>query len=84
MKTADRVKNVFPAAHDIPKAAAVAPLEQKEYLLDGKLKPWRGPAQRFSPVSVNLGKGLERRYSFLSAYDGKRGAERAGRGRKGL
>jgi len=68
MKIADKVKNIFPAEKDIPKAAAAATLEQKEYLLDGKLKRWRGPAQKvFSPVSVRLGKkGLERKY--LGSY----------------
>ncbi|OGS08134.1 MAG: aldehyde dehydrogenase [Elusimicrobia bacterium RIFOXYA12_FULL_51_18] len=68
MKIADKVRNIFPAEKEIPKAAAVRPLEQKEYLLDGKLKRWRGPAQKvFSPVSVHLGKkGLERKY--LGSY----------------
>jgi len=68
MKIAARIKNIFPAEKDIPAAAAIAPLEQKEYLLNGKLIPWRGPAQKvFSPVSVLRGKkGPERKY--LGSY----------------
>ncbi len=67
MNIADKVKNIFPAEKDIPAEIAIRPLEQKDYLLNGKIKTWQGPAQQvFSPVSVYVKTGLERKY--LGSY----------------
>ena len=67
MTIADKVKNIFPEEKDIPAEARISPLEQKDYLLDGKIRTWRGPAQRvLSPVSVRGKKGAERKY--LGSY----------------
>ncbi len=63
MTIADKVKNIFPAGKNIPKGIRIAPLEQTEYLLNGRIKTWQGPAQQvFSPVSINGKNGLERKY----------------------
>lgn len=67
MKTYDRTKAIFPLERDIPESARTVPLEQKDYLLNGELKTWEGPAHRvFSPVSVLGANGPERVY--LGSY----------------
>jgi len=67
MNIADKVKNIFPEEKDIPAEVRISPLEHKDYLLDGRIKLWRGPVQRvFSPVSVRGKKGQERKY--LGSY----------------
>ena len=67
MTIADKVKHIFPAEKSIPAEVRISPCEQKDYLLEGKIKTWRGPAQRvFSPVSIQGKKGLERKY--LGSY----------------
>jgi len=67
MTISDKVKNIFPSESDIPAEVRVSPLEQKDYLINGKIKIWRGPAQQvFSPVSLKSKKGLARKY--LGSY----------------
>ncbi|MEI7480858.1 MAG: NADP-dependent glyceraldehyde-3-phosphate dehydrogenase [Elusimicrobiota bacterium] len=67
MTISDKVKNIFPSESDIPAEVRVSPLEQKDYLVNGKIKIWRGPAQQvFSPVSLKGKKGLTRKY--LGSY----------------
>jgi glyceraldehyde-3-phosphate dehydrogenase (NADP+) len=67
MKITDRVKNIFPSERDIPEAARIAPLEQRDYLLNGRLKTWEGPSHKvFSPVSVLGANGPQRVY--LGSY----------------
>ena len=61
MTISEKVKNIFPAENDIPREARIAPLEQRDYLVDGKIKTWRGPVREvFSPVSLRDKKGLQR------------------------
>lgn len=67
MTITDKVRNIFPTEKGIPSEVRISPREQKDYLLNGKIKIWRGPAQRVcSPVSVRGKKGLERKY--LGSY----------------
>jgi len=48
-----KVNGIFPAAADIPKEHRVTPLEQKEYLVNGKIKSWAGARHEvLSPVSL--------------------------------
>ncbi|MCX5786579.1 MAG: NADP-dependent glyceraldehyde-3-phosphate dehydrogenase [Elusimicrobia bacterium] len=62
MTISDKVKNIFPAESDIPKEARIAPLEQRDYLIDGKIRAWRGPVHEvLSPVSLQGKNGLKRK-----------------------
>ena len=51
--------NLFPSANDIPEAWRLgAPLEQRDYLVDGQLRQWQGPlATVRSPVWIKEGDG---------------------------
>lgn len=61
MTIEEKVKNIFSAGPDAVKEARLAPLEQKEYLVNGKIKNWTGPRHEvFSPVSRLKKNGLER------------------------
>ncbi|OGR60941.1 MAG: aldehyde dehydrogenase, partial [Elusimicrobia bacterium GWC2_51_8] len=67
MKIAEKVRNIFPAERDIPKEARIAPLEQRDYLVDGKIRVWRGQVREvLSPVSLRGKKGLKR--AHLGSY----------------
>jgi len=67
MTISDKVKNIFPSENDIPPEVRVSALEQKDYLINGKIKIWRGPVQQvFSPVSLKNKKGLARKH--LGSY----------------
>ncbi|MGV6477813.1 hypothetical protein, partial [Azotobacter vinelandii] len=44
MSTESRLHTLFPAAADIPEQYRPgAPLEQRDYLVDGELRRWDGP-----------------------------------------
>ncbi len=61
MSIEEKVLNIFPAADDVPKEARIAPVEQKDYLVNGRIKTWTGPRHEvFSPVSLRGKKGAER------------------------
>ncbi len=61
MTIEEKIKNIFPADADIPEEARFTPLEQKEYLANGKIKNWTGPRREvLSPVSLVAKKGAER------------------------
>ncbi len=67
MTISDKVENIFPTENDIPAEVRVRALEQKDYLLNGKITIWRDPVQQvFSPVSLKGKKGLTRKY--LGSY----------------
>lgn len=55
------LKTLFPARAGIPpECALIAPLHQREYLLDGTIVRWDGPVQEvYSPVLVDEGGGLK-------------------------
>ena len=57
----EKVSAIFPAEAEVPKDLRVKPVEQKEYLVNGKIKAWAGPRQEvFSPVCFRGPKGPER------------------------
>ena len=61
MTIEEKVRNIFPAEADIPKEARLAPLEQKDYLVNGRIRKWTGARQEvFSPVSLRGEKGAGR------------------------
>jgi glyceraldehyde-3-phosphate dehydrogenase (NADP+) len=62
MTTNDRTDNLFPTWAEIPVQHRIpAPVEQREYLIDGELRRLDGASQEvFSPVCVKTAKGLER------------------------
>jgi len=62
MSIKETVLDIFPAsAADIPKEARVSPLDQKDYLVNGRIKPWPGQRREvLSPVSLRGNKGPER------------------------
>lgn len=61
MGIAEKVMSIFPGAQAVPAGAKLAPLEQKEYLVNGRIKPWSGARHEvLSPVSLAGAKGPER------------------------
>jgi glyceraldehyde-3-phosphate dehydrogenase (NADP+) len=61
MSTESRLQNLFPTAAEIPEQYRLgAPIEQREYLIDGKLCRWEGPlATVRSPIHLKTDKGDE-------------------------
>ncbi|WP_271196065.1 aldehyde dehydrogenase family protein, partial [Azotobacter vinelandii] len=61
MSTESRLHTLFPAAADIPEQYRPgAPLEQRDYLVDGELRRWDGPlAAVRSPIHLKTAKGDE-------------------------
>lgn len=61
MSIESKVDNIYPEAGAVPKESRIRPLEQKEFLVDGRIKAWTGPRQEvLSPVSLAGPKGPER------------------------
>ena len=60
MSIEERIRSVFPGETDIPKEFRIMkPLIQKEYLIDGKLRIWKGKMHRvLSPIYIRKAKGL--------------------------
>jgi glyceraldehyde-3-phosphate dehydrogenase (NADP+) len=54
---AERIRSIFPEASRIPPAHRLpAPLEQREYLINGKIRTWSGPCEEVrSPVCLASG-----------------------------
>ncbi|HEX9078040.1 MAG TPA: NADP-dependent glyceraldehyde-3-phosphate dehydrogenase [Desulfuromonadaceae bacterium] len=83
---------VFPTPEEIPERFRIpGPVEQREYLVNGRLARWEGPAQEvFSPVCVRTATGQERvrigsfplmtEKEALAALDAAAGAYDNGRG----
>ncbi|SEJ60534.1 glyceraldehyde-3-phosphate dehydrogenase (NADP+), partial [Azotobacter beijerinckii] len=59
MSTESRLQNLFPTAAEIPEQYRLgAPIEQREYLIDGALRCWEGPlATVRSPIHLKTDKG---------------------------
>ncbi|OGR81170.1 MAG: aldehyde dehydrogenase [Elusimicrobia bacterium GWC2_64_44] len=56
-----KLKTIFPDEAAIPEGARLKPLEQKEYLVGGRIKSWAGPRHEvLSPVCLAGKKGPER------------------------
>jgi len=64
----EKVKQIFPKDSDIPQQFNITePLRQTEYLVNGKLSRWNGPAQNvLSPICTNL--GSETKQKVLGSY----------------
>jgi len=62
MTIQNRIDTIFPTWAEIPAQHRIpAPVEQREYLINGELRRLDGASQQvFSPVCVNTAKGLER------------------------
>ncbi len=68
MDVKEKVKQIFPKDSDIPQQFNITePLRQTEYLVNGKLSRWNGPAQNvLSPIYTNL--GSETKQKVLGSY----------------
>ncbi|MBI5744423.1 MAG: NADP-dependent glyceraldehyde-3-phosphate dehydrogenase [Elusimicrobia bacterium] len=61
MGITEKVAGIFPTADQVPAAARVTPLEQRDYLVNGRIKPWAGARHEvLSPVCLLGKKGPER------------------------
>ncbi len=61
MTIEEKLAAAFPAAGEIPAEARSAAVEQKDYLINGRIKAWPGPRRDvFSPVALRGKKGPER------------------------
>jgi glyceraldehyde-3-phosphate dehydrogenase (NADP+) len=57
-----KLDTIFPAKLP-PELAALLPIEQSEYLLDGEILSWSGPSQKvYSPVGLQTDKEFEKVY----------------------
>jgi len=61
MTIEEKIGDIFPSEGAVPKEARITPLEQKDYLINGKIKAWAGPRHEvLSPVSLRGEKGQAR------------------------
>jgi len=62
MTISERIRTLFPEANDIPESYRLMGfVEQREYLIDGKIHLWNGPTQAvLSPVCVKVENKMER------------------------
>ena len=69
------LQNLFPVAGEIPKEYDLThPIEQKEYLVNGEMRQWKGKTQDvWSPIYVKTDKGFEQKrigsYPITDAAD---------------
>lgn len=69
------LQNLFPASGQIPKEYDLThPIEQKEYLVNGEMRQWKGKTQDvWSPIYVKTDKGFEQKrigsYPITDAAD---------------
>ena len=69
------LQNLFPVAGEIPKEYDLThPIEQKEYLVNGEMRKWKGKTQDvWSPIYVKTDKGFEQKrigsYPITDAAD---------------
>ena len=57
------LEQLFPKAGEIPKEYdLLEPIEQREYLVNGEMRPWAGKTQDvWSPIYVQTAKGFEQK-----------------------
>jgi acyl-CoA reductase-like NAD-dependent aldehyde dehydrogenase len=69
MQLSEKLKNLFPQAHEIPaEHDLVEPLHQREYLLDGNILHWQGAMQEVkSPILVGT-EGGELQARLIGSY----------------
>ena len=71
----NNLQNLFPSAGQIPKEYDLTqPIEQKEYLVNGEMRQWKGKTQDvWSPIYVKTDKGYEQKrigsYPITDAAD---------------
>ncbi|MFL0205297.1 NADP-dependent glyceraldehyde-3-phosphate dehydrogenase [Aquirufa sp. 2-AUSEE-184A6] len=71
----NNLQNLFPSAGQIPKEYDLTqPIEQKEYLVNGEMRQWKGKTQDvWSPIYVKTDKGFEQKrigsYPITDAAD---------------
>jgi acyl-CoA reductase-like NAD-dependent aldehyde dehydrogenase len=71
----NNLQNLFPVAGQIPAAYDLTqPIEQKEYLVNGEMRQWKGKTQDvWSPIYVKTDKGFEQKrigsYPITDAAD---------------
>jgi glyceraldehyde-3-phosphate dehydrogenase (NADP+) len=69
------LQNLFPSADKIPSAYDLThPIEQKEYLVNGEMRQWKGKTQDvWSPIYIKTNKGFEQKrigsYPITDAAD---------------
>jgi acyl-CoA reductase-like NAD-dependent aldehyde dehydrogenase len=69
------LQNLFPSADKIPSAYDLThPIEQKEYLVNGEMRQWKGKTQDvWSPIYIKTDKGFEQKrigsYPITDAAD---------------
>jgi glyceraldehyde-3-phosphate dehydrogenase (NADP+) len=84
MATPEQIQSIFPTENRIPAAHRLAaPLHQTEYLIDGQLHAWHGPAlDVYSPVCVRTDSGVKQAligsYPLLTAQEAQRALDAAG------
>jgi glyceraldehyde-3-phosphate dehydrogenase (NADP+) len=85
LATREQIQAIFPAEADIPAAYRLdAPVEQTDYLIDGKLHQWGGPVQEVrSPVCVRDGSGIVQKrigsYPKLTEHEARQALDAAAR-----
>ncbi len=71
----NNLQNLFPSAAEIPEAYDLKqPIEQKEYLVNGEMRQWKGKTQDvWSPIYIKTDKGFEQKrigsYPITDAAD---------------
>ena len=71
----NNLQNLFPSAGQIPKEYDLThPIEQKEYLVNGEMRQWKGKTQDvWSPIYIKTDKGFEQKrigsYPITDAAD---------------
>jgi glyceraldehyde-3-phosphate dehydrogenase (NADP+) len=71
----NNLQNLFPTAGQIPKEYDLThPIEQKEYLVNGEMRQWKGKTQDvWSPIYIKTDKGFEQKrigsYPITDAAD---------------
>ncbi|GAB3901133.1 NADP-dependent glyceraldehyde-3-phosphate dehydrogenase [Larkinella knui] len=59
---AQQLEMLFPAEDQVPDEFRIEELHQREYLVDGEIRPWDGPTQEVvSPVFIQTPNGLVRK-----------------------
>ncbi|MEN4005758.1 MAG: NADP-dependent glyceraldehyde-3-phosphate dehydrogenase [Methanobacteriaceae archaeon] len=62
MKLLEKIDSIFPDEGDVPHEFDFKPINQTEYLVNGKLRRWDGPVQQvLSPVCVRTSSGFSQK-----------------------
>jgi len=63
MEVETKIRNIFPEETKIPEYYKISPVEQKEYLINGKMHVWNGPVEKvLSPVCLETEAGVFQKY----------------------